>query len=300
MKRFIYAGCSFTHFGYPTWGDIIAYDLITHKGFDQAINLGRGGACNNYIAHQLLMAKSKLDITSKDIVGVCWTTPDRFSYISETLIDNKPASEWQTTGSVYHQGGGIFTHKEHLLTINSAHSCLMRTLDVFNSINLIFDVKYQSAIEHVENMENKDISLYLNEHPIYSKTDYDYMTDSWEKFKRLPLFHFVEQYWNNTLMDRLHSSHPDIISHLNHAQRITDLHNDTVDYFSNLHVKFESDYVKIIKSMGYDQIDDAIKEKINQRAQESGLHDWKELHQSFEKIKTLQSFQWEDNFFDNL
>jgi len=302
MKRFIYAGCSFTHYIYPTWGDIISYDLIKYKGFDAALNLGKGGACNNFIAHQLLLAKSKLAITSKDLIGVCWSTPDRFSYIADVQADF-PATGWYTNGSVYNQGDGPFRQNNHyhLLTINSAHSCLMRTLDVYNSTNEIFNLEYQSMLKFHENLQDMDLYDYLLESPMIEKIQRDYMTDSWEKIKRLPKFNVQSEFWDNTVMNQFFSHHPDLISHLKHAQSITDLHDDTINFFTDMHHKFQSAFLKLYNdTFPNSTLTDTIKAEFNNKATEAKLYDILWDHEPFRKLKSSSVVGIEKDIFANL
>ena len=307
MKRFIYSGCSFTNFAYPTWGDIIAYDLIKYKGFDLAINLGKGGACNNYIAHQLLMARSKLNITSKDLIGVCWSTPDRFSYIAEVKCDF-PASGWYTNGSVANHGDGPFgkNNHQHLLTINSAHSCLMRTLDAYNSTNAIFNLEYQSMLSNRKNLQDMDLYDYLRELPMIEKTHTDYMTDSWEKFKRLPIFEVQSEFWDNGVMNQICSHHPDIITHLKHAQSITDLHNDTINLFTDLQHKFQSAFLKLYNDAFHNNtLTDTIKGEFNNKAKDIKLYNIVWDHEPFYNVRFSTynptiPVSLEQNIFDNL
>ena len=101
MRKFIYSGCSFTGWHYPTWADIIAYDHITQGNVDIAYNFGRAGACNYYIQSSLFAAHTKLKITDNDYVGVGWSTPWRDSVFTTWDPFNKYHQDfpgWQTFG----------------------------------------------------------------------------------------------------------------------------------------------------------------------------------------------------------
>lgn len=279
MKRFIYAGCSYTNFAYPTWGDIIAYDLLKYKGFDTALNLGKGGACNSYIAHQLLLVRDKINIKS-DHIGVNWSTPDRLSYVTNPPKDIAH-SIWVTNGSVSH-GGNAF-HEDHLLNINSGHSCLMRTFDAYNSINAIFNIQFQSKMDIKS--DGKELYEYLNEPPMKNQFQRAYMIDTWENYNNLPAFKMqTDPAWgfeNDEVLHRLHSSHPDMIAHLNHAQTIADLHPDTIDMFTNLHYKFVKDLKKVYSKLDTSDLKTA-----------QGIHIGEELkHEINEELKRYQVYQ---------
>lgn len=103
MKRFYYFGCSFTSHSTPTWGDMIAIDLINHHGYDYAVNRGRGGACNKFILSELLYILDTENISEQDKFGVCWTTIHRDSFLGRGQNDHPDSNEvtWCTGGTIF-------------------------------------------------------------------------------------------------------------------------------------------------------------------------------------------------------
>jgi hypothetical protein len=246
MKRFFYSGCSYTEYGYPTWADIIAYDLITRGEIDFAYNLGKGGACNEYIANQLIMAKHQAKITSDDIMGVGWTTPWRHSVLNnyhagrnQDEYDQKAV--WQTFGNVAtnHFWDVI---PDHLEKINTDAYLLQRTCHQFNVLNDVFDFAYQSRMltnECIEIQQEEDFVDNLN---LMSMDHTAYLKGSFKNYVDLPTLDDESKYRDKngilseseTNFRNLYQGHPTMTSHLKMAQKITDLHDDTVAEISRL------------------------------------------------------------------
>ena len=64
-NRFFAFGCSYTHYLWPTWANIIARD--TGLPFQ---NWGKSGAGNVYIHHKMVEAKIKESINDDDLIIV--------------------------------------------------------------------------------------------------------------------------------------------------------------------------------------------------------------------------------------
>ena len=240
MKRFFYSGCSYTEYGYPTWADIIAYDLISQGKIDFAYNLGNGGACNEYIANQLIMAKHQSKITPDDIMGVGWTTPWRHSVLnnyhsglSESQYDQKTV--WQCFGNV---AINHFWDKipDHLEKINTDAYLLQRTCHQFNVLNEVFDFAYQSRMLTNEGIEIQQEEDFVDNLNLMSLEHTAYLKSSFKNFMDLPTLDDESKYRdkNNILSEsetnfrNLFTGHPTMTSHLKMAQKITDIHDDTV------------------------------------------------------------------------
>lgn len=228
MRRFFYSGCSLTDYAYPTWADIIAYDLITQGKIDKAFNLGRGGACNDYILTSLLLVHQQNKITDNDVVGVGWTNPERHSLINEYSQGRLPNLDyhidWRTYGNVAnsHLWNQI---PLHLDIINTEEYLLKSTSNAFNTIHNLFDITYETRFE-VKELERR-----LEFPPEGQKFD-RYLTDTYNK-----LINVIS--WQDYEMDEVQkfffSSHPSISNHLDHAKRIADLHPDTISHVMELH-----------------------------------------------------------------
>lgn len=75
-KRFFAFGCSFTHYSWATWANILGYDL--HKKYGtEFINYGAIGAGNEYISNSIAFADLTEKFNKDDLVIVCWTNISR-------------------------------------------------------------------------------------------------------------------------------------------------------------------------------------------------------------------------------
>jgi len=88
FKRFYSFGCSWTNFIWPTWADIVAWDL--EVPFE---NWGITGSCNQVISSKLVECDLKNTFTTNDLIVVVWSGWNR-----ESRYKNK----------IWHTGGNIF------------------------------------------------------------------------------------------------------------------------------------------------------------------------------------------------
>jgi hypothetical protein len=83
-------GCSFTRYKWPTWANIVAYDLDI-----PFYNYGCAGAGNQYIFNTLIQADTKYQFNSNDLIMVSWTNVAR--------EDRYRNNQWVTPGNIYTQ-----------------------------------------------------------------------------------------------------------------------------------------------------------------------------------------------------
>jgi hypothetical protein len=90
MKKRLFAfGCSYTHYAYPTWADVVSVN------FDEYYNFGRAGCSNIYIMNTLVAAEDIIKFNAEtDTVIVMLTGFGRFSYLPRNSI-------WKTPGDLY-------------------------------------------------------------------------------------------------------------------------------------------------------------------------------------------------------
>lgn len=89
FKRLFVFGCSFTHYFWPTWSNI----LSKHYQDAEFYNLGKSGAGNQFISLRVAEANERWNFNSEDLVAIMWTSFSR----EDRYINNK----WETHGSVY-------------------------------------------------------------------------------------------------------------------------------------------------------------------------------------------------------
>lgn len=229
MKRFFYSGCSFTQYGYPTWGDIIAYDLITTGKIDYSVNLARGGACNYYIYHSFLNADAKYKFTDNDIMGVCWTTPWRHSLLckySKNPNDNNEYVSWQTYGNVLNHPIWPYM-SNHYEYVNTYAYLVERTVSSMLALNKMYDISFQIKMPQLENFLGGDLDLELDkDHDLN-----DYITQGYNKFLEIPSFEY--KYDRHSSNPKL-AGHPSIQQHLSQACKLYDISDDTITEMTRL------------------------------------------------------------------
>lgn len=93
-KRFFAFGCSFTGYRWPTWADILHWQMPHAEYY----NYGRSGAGQQYIFTQLNQAINHFDIGEGDLVAIMWSTfyrEDRYMY-NRGFHHN-----WSTPGNLF-------------------------------------------------------------------------------------------------------------------------------------------------------------------------------------------------------
>jgi hypothetical protein len=98
MPRLFTFGCSFTQYMWPTWADIIGYDL----GIEY-YNYAIAGLGNVGIQHRILEADIKHTFTDDDIILIMWS-----SWCREDRVKN---SRWLPAGSVIHHHNEVYDRK---------------------------------------------------------------------------------------------------------------------------------------------------------------------------------------------
>ena len=89
MKRLFTFGCSFTHFDWPTWANLLGLD----NEYDLCENWGFSGLGNLAIAQRIAECHSKHNFTKDDTVVVQWSSHIRNDYHRQ--------GTWDTKGSIF-------------------------------------------------------------------------------------------------------------------------------------------------------------------------------------------------------
>jgi hypothetical protein len=93
-KRFFAFGCSYTSYCWAMWPEIIKHEL----GDVEFYNMGRVGAGNSYIAHQIYLADIKYNFGPDDLIMVCWTHAYRIDWL---LAEDQ---DWCLEGLMFYDG----------------------------------------------------------------------------------------------------------------------------------------------------------------------------------------------------
>lgn len=196
-------GCSFTYHKYPTWADIIAYDIDP----DNYYTYGLGGLGNVGIQCRFLKAILDHNITKEDIVLLQWS-----SWARE---DRYIKGEWKAHGNIMHgnnypiywirdywdEENDIFKNSTAIITTNKAYGNL---------------ITYQiNGPEHI---------------PISKKSDvYKSFKNHLPKLHRIPC---------DSPYENINDSHPSIKDHMNSVRMLGyKLKNNTVEVMNKLHQK---------------------------------------------------------------
>ena len=90
-QRFFAFGCSFTHYKWATWANILGYELDC-----EFYNFGKSGAGNTFIANMVSQADAYFNFRETDLVVVSWTNISR----EDRWLNNHG---WVTPGNIYSQ-----------------------------------------------------------------------------------------------------------------------------------------------------------------------------------------------------
>lgn len=122
-KRFFSFGCSFTDYYWMTWADIIAEEIPENYKYAQI------GAGNFYIFQAVVEANIRHKISKDDLVMIMFsnvTREDRFTR----------KTGWITPGNLYYQD----TYDKNFINkFLCHHGCLMRDLNLVDSLSLMLD-----------------------------------------------------------------------------------------------------------------------------------------------------------------
>jgi hypothetical protein len=98
MARLFTFGCSFTQYMWPTWANIVAYDMNI-----EFYNFALAGLGNVGIQHRIVEADVKYNFQEDDIVLIMWT-----SWCREDRIKH---GKWMPSGSVLYHQNDVYDQK---------------------------------------------------------------------------------------------------------------------------------------------------------------------------------------------
>lgn len=92
-KRVFVFGCSFTGYCWPTWADIVSWQIPDAEYY----NFGRAGAGQTFIVCQLSQAINKYNLGPDDLVMIMWST----FYREDRYLYGKKSQNWSTPGNIF-------------------------------------------------------------------------------------------------------------------------------------------------------------------------------------------------------
>lgn len=255
MKRFFYSGCSFTSAVYPTWGDIIAYDKLNYKGYDFAYNLATRGGCNQLIASSLACADMKYNFTDQDDIAILWTTLFRESVLT-TWFD-EPHTKWHAYGNSFNNP--VWEEITNQPYLHNLYNMLDRNMTTFHYVNKLYKPFYQGRIGSEGRMKSAMSYKSMKEAEVVKPMDNnftgqleEYLAKFWYEYQNLDVFNFDYDGPLSQVSKRF-NNHPDILQHLDHAQKVGNLDSRTVVYFKSLSDELISTIQKSINDPNLDE-----------------------------------------------
>ena len=217
-------GCSFTRYLWPTWADIINYDLD-----NQSHNWGICGIGNIAILHKMLECDLKHTFDSNDIILVNWSSWHR----EDRLVN---PGLWQ-------EGGNVFNNhnfdKSFISKYWNEHNDIVQTVSAIIMANKMFNINFQSHMTDFDTY--KDIS-----------DKHNYLFDNLPKT-------IIFDVTNNSRFDnKTHDSHPDVCCHINHVNTIYNsigltINPSTVDHFNKLQERIVTELTDTDMDMSWDK-----------------------------------------------
>lgn len=222
MSRLFTFGCSFTWWPWPTWADIMSYDLkIPHE------NWALPGLGNVGIYSRIVECDLRNKFTDEDFILVVWsswTREDRYNVKHTTLTH----SSWNGTGDILHSYDKQFIDKYW-----SMSNDLVKNSTAIISANKMYNIKFNGHIDAPL------CSLYNNPNLNFNKNE-----------KEIALFYepyipndgeYQENGKHSCSYKRARDSHPDILAHLDYTREFIEtklqrpLSKTTIDYFTEMH-----------------------------------------------------------------
>ena len=224
MSRLFTFGCSFTFWPWPTWADIIAYELaIPYE------NWGMSGLGNVGIHARLLECDLKNSFTEDDIILIVWsswTREDRYDVA--TCKFGRPT--WTASGDILHT-----YDKNFIDNYWSMNNDVVKNSTAIISANRMFDIKFNGHIcEPIVELQNEK-SLYVSSHEKTIMALYQPNIPSDGIYQEGDGKRHACRY------TKLKESHPDILSHLDYVSEFIvpklgkQLSKTTVDFFTEMH-----------------------------------------------------------------
>jgi hypothetical protein len=233
MPRLFTFGCSFTQYMWPTWADIIAYDM----GIEY-YNFAIAGLGNVGIQHRILEADLKHNFTDDDIVLILWT-----SWCREDRVKDH---QWIATGSVLNTLNDVYDRKfvkkywdysndvvKNSTAIISANEMYKKNIKWQGTGSPFFMLEYETKLQSFH--DKSLIKIYKNRLPTV-----DFLNTFVQQNDPLP-FKFVDD------------CHPDVVKHMSFVKDFVypklnlKLQDSTISRFTDLQNALEQKLTKQIE-----------------------------------------------------
>jgi hypothetical protein len=191
FKRFFAFGCSFTNWRWPTWADIISWDLnVPYQ------NWGMGGLGNVGIFHRMVESDLKNNLDKQDLVITLWSHWNR--------EDRYLNGGWEAHGNVFNNG---LYDKRFLSKYWSLENDIVKNSTSIIAANKMFDINFQGHIippaefESNSKIFNEQETTLLNFYKKHFSTDNVFGMRSTTAYTHI-----------------INDTHPDLLLHLDYVK----------------------------------------------------------------------------------
>lgn len=230
-NRLFVFGCSFTNYYWPTWANIVAYDLNI-----PFYNYGKIAAGNHYIFNTLQQADAIHNFNDQDLIMIAWT--------NVTREDRYIKSKWVPSGNIYTSS---LYNSEYIEKYVDTFGFFLRDLIFLKSAHDL--LTFKQCQFHFLKMIDFD---FVNQWDTKNKTEFTMPNfERYQAYLNKCLPSFFDILWNNDigLKFKLDSEkfykgyedgHPTALEHLTYLQKVFSKHNwknETVNSIMNLDKK---------------------------------------------------------------
>lgn len=213
MRRLFTFGCSFTHYYWPCWPEILDRELTD----TQVYNYGLAGIGNVGISYRIMEADVKHKFTPDDEIMILWTSWNR-----EDRILGEGFAQY---GNVFSNIGERIWNKYHKYFWSWEHDIVKNTTAI-NQVNGTYKdlIKFQASA-FPSAWEDTDIAG-------------PEVNDLYNKFAAtLPEMQYFKAEKGSKSFGVLQDSHPDILDHVRMVEKVMNIKisKENKDYWNKIH-----------------------------------------------------------------
>jgi hypothetical protein len=173
-KRVFMFGCSFTKYEWPSWANIIGFEMPNAVKY----NFGQSGGGNLFISERIIAANQQYKFDQDDLILVMWSTHCR----EDRYIEHK----WETPGNIFTQG---FYPEEFVKKYSCVRGYMVRDLALMTMIKHTLTLLPCHAVVLKSVSPDYDKHLYIGSEDLtpiielYKDTIYDMPMPLYESVK---------------------------------------------------------------------------------------------------------------------
>lgn len=228
MSRLFTFGCSFTQYMWPTWANIVAYDMGA-----ESYNYGVAGLGNVGVHHRIVEADLKHNFTKDDQIMILWT-----SWCREDRVKNH---QWNPAGSVLNFNNGVYDIQFFKKYWDYSNDIVKNSTAIISANKMYGDlIKWQGTA----------MPLFSTEHPLTDTSSEDLRLIEFYK-KRLPVMPIIDTFkndWSDMAFKAVNDCHPDVAEHMAividyvYKDLAKTLSDQTVERFTSLQKTIENQF----------------------------------------------------------